>query len=86
MAEMWYVGMKWGTIEELWVEKETDKFVVTKNGRREGKDYDWRWIRRDRPEAVRMVVLNMEAKLKKTIEEMRRIETALNEFLKKEGI
>jgi hypothetical protein len=58
----WYKA-GFGKIEEVEVERETELFVVFKNGRRSAKNSDWVWYAQDREQAKQVMIANYQRQL-----------------------
>lgn len=63
--EKWYRA-QFADVEEVAVERCTDKFIILPSGRKDAIDSDWKWYRRDREEAKAAMVAEYERSLAET--------------------
>ena len=75
---IWYKAV-FGRIEEVEVVRETEKFIVLSNGRREAINTDWYWYRKDREQAKQAMIEDAEKERDKVLRNLEFAEQKISE-------
>lgn len=65
---IYYRISKWNGPEEIEVQRETEHFVILPNGRKQGKDTEYEFIRPSKKEAVEAIISLLQIELNSAIE------------------